>query len=86
MTNHTAILTSHQRRTRNATAPRATHTGIIPAPVQAAPAASSLVAGLLMATWVARLSAQPPHPVGVRISMRWPSGSRKYVPRRPRLR
>jgi hypothetical protein len=71
MTNHTALLTAHQRRTPKAPAARATRTEIIPAPAQAAPATSSLVAGLLMATgigWSAGLEARPFHPVMVGVS------------------
>lgn len=70
MTNHTAVLSARPRRAKssiiNAPATEATR-----APAPAAPATSSVVAGLLMATgigWNAGLEAQPFHPVTVGIA------------------
>lgn len=68
MTNHTAVLTAGQTPGSQAAAAR---TEIIPALAPAAPAASSLAPGLLMATgigWNAGLEAQPFHPVTVGVA------------------
>lgn len=72
MTNHTAVLSDHPRRAKtasSATNAPATEATWAPAPV--APATSSVVAGLLMATgigWNAGLEAQPFHQVMVGIT------------------
>jgi hypothetical protein len=72
MTNHAAVLGTYSSRAKTVpSATSATSTEAIPAPAPVAPATSSLVAGLLMATgigWNAGLEAQPFHQVMVGVS------------------
>lgn len=71
MTNHAAVLTAHQTPASQAVAATAAPTEVIPVLAPAASAASSLAAGLLMATgigWNAGLEAQPFHPVTVGVA------------------
>jgi len=72
MTNHAAVLGTYSSRAKTGpSATSATSTEAIPAPPPVAPATSSVVAGLLMATgigWNAGLEAQPFHQVTVGVS------------------